>query len=277
MTPHVFDADGRARIKLLVNIEDGSASDREVDSIPVIERSTINTQALIDGGESLLIGGLVREFTGNTTSKVPLLGSIPGIGALFRSNTKTSNRVERLFLITPRLTRQPGKVRNFNAPTLAGNEADILASAPARMHGVSEALAARDAAWPVQTALPSGAAQVSLTRAEDRHVTAYQPQAHAASAREPSVRERLLGLQPRTAGSTARDAASLRELQVGYRRAQIASTRSTEEWAAVPGTVLTAVRHGGSNAPVESNTALEHSWTPVGVGLSSTDGWQEVN
>jgi len=58
VTPHVHERDGKSQIKLRVNIEDGSASDQLVDEIPVIERSTINTQAIIDIGQSLLIGGL---------------------------------------------------------------------------------------------------------------------------------------------------------------------------------------------------------------------------
>ena len=60
VTPHVFRDVGQTRIKLLVNVEDGNISDRQVDQIPVVERSTINTQALIAEGESLLIGGMVR-------------------------------------------------------------------------------------------------------------------------------------------------------------------------------------------------------------------------
>ena len=195
VTPHVFDEGARSRIKLLVNIEDGSASDRQVDSIPVIERSTINTQALIDAGESLLIGGLVREFTGNAVSKVPVLGDIPGLGALFRNNSRTSSRVERLFLITPRLSRQPGEVRRFSAPVLHGSEADILSSAPARLAGVSEALARRDAQYPVSNDLPAAGSSVSLTSpaaraAADRADAAVRPEPRS---RELTVRERPAG------------------------------------------------------------------------------------
>ena len=72
-----------------------------MDAIPVIERSTIGTQALIDGDESLLVGGLVREFSNNNVDKVPLLGDLPLLGALFRKSGRSVSRMERLFLITP--------------------------------------------------------------------------------------------------------------------------------------------------------------------------------
>lgn len=103
VTPHVFRDKDSMRIKLMVNIEDGSLSNRQVDQIPVVERSTINTQALIVEGESLLIGGLTRDATSSSTDKVPGLGDVPVLGNLFKNRTSSSARIERMFLITPRL------------------------------------------------------------------------------------------------------------------------------------------------------------------------------
>jgi type III secretion protein C len=104
VTPHVFQEGADVRIKLLVQIEDGGINGAsQVDSIPIVERSSINTQALIGAGESLLIGGMVKESSGEGVSKVPFLGDIPVAGALFRSQNDQQERVERLFLISPRL------------------------------------------------------------------------------------------------------------------------------------------------------------------------------
>jgi type III secretion protein C len=96
------DVDG-LRIKLMVSIEDGRISGEKVDQIPVVDRSTINTQAVMLEGESLLIGGMTRDANDSKVDKVPLLGDIPGIGALFRSKADSNTRIERLILITPRL------------------------------------------------------------------------------------------------------------------------------------------------------------------------------
>jgi type III secretion protein C len=103
VTPHVFQEGNDVRIKLLVQIEDGSIEQTQVDQIPVVQRSSINTQALIVAGESLLIGGMVKETTREGVTKVPLLGDIPVLGNLFKTNSDQSERVERLFLISPRL------------------------------------------------------------------------------------------------------------------------------------------------------------------------------
>jgi type III secretion protein C len=102
--PHVFKEGSDVRIKLLVQVDDGSIdSANEVDSIPEVDRSSINTQALLLAGESLLIGGMVTDDKENDVTKVPLLGDIPVLGNLFKYRSDTDNRVERLFLISPRL------------------------------------------------------------------------------------------------------------------------------------------------------------------------------
>lgn len=104
VTPHVFKDKNEVRIKMLVTIEDGTLSNtRTVDTLPVVNRSGVTTQALIYEGESLLVGGITREASGDEVTKVPFLGDIPGVGALFRNTSKSSQRVERLFLIQPRL------------------------------------------------------------------------------------------------------------------------------------------------------------------------------
>ncbi|WP_343627292.1 type III secretion system outer membrane ring subunit SctC [Roseateles sp.] len=103
--PHVFTDRDQTRIKLLVQVEDGNMTAAQVDAIPVVERATIQTQALINEGESLLIGGMTRDSSGTGTSKVPVLGDVPVLGNLFRSNRQTNSRIERMFLITPRLAR----------------------------------------------------------------------------------------------------------------------------------------------------------------------------
>jgi type III secretion protein C len=101
--PHVFRDRDATRIKLLVSVEDGGLASREVYKIPIVNRSIINTQALIAEGESLLLGGMVRESSSSTHDKVPGLGNLPVVGRLFRTEHSTSTRVERMVLLTPRL------------------------------------------------------------------------------------------------------------------------------------------------------------------------------
>lgn len=104
VTPHVFKDRGDVRIKMLVSIEDGSfATSASVDTLPVVASSSLSTQAMIFEGESLLVGGITRENISDGVTKVPVLGDIPVVGGLFRNSRSSGGRVERMFLLTPRL------------------------------------------------------------------------------------------------------------------------------------------------------------------------------
>jgi type III secretion protein C len=109
VTPHIVVDGGRQRIRLLVGIEDGDVSisatnsRNQIINYPSVTRAAVNTQALINENESLLLGGLVRNLSGKNVDKIPGLGNVPVLGALFRREAKQQERVERLFLITPRL------------------------------------------------------------------------------------------------------------------------------------------------------------------------------
>jgi type III secretion protein C len=104
VVPTIAGEAASPQIRLRVGIEDGSLSpDARVDDIPIVERASLNTQAVIYDGQSLLLGGLTRDERTKDTSKVPLLGDVPGVGKLFRRTTSTSSTQERLFLISPRI------------------------------------------------------------------------------------------------------------------------------------------------------------------------------
>ena len=102
--PNIVGDKSDPKIRLLVTIEDGViVPNVSVDDIPVVERSSLSTQAIIYNGENLLLGGLVRESKSTNTSKVPVLGDVPVVGNLFKRTNENESRTERLFLISPRI------------------------------------------------------------------------------------------------------------------------------------------------------------------------------
>jgi len=192
VTPHVFDTAAGTRIKLRVSIEDGSTTERSVDRIPVIERSTITTQALVDEGESLLIGGLVREIDSNSVSKVPLLGNIPVVGRLFRNTRQGTNRTERMFLITPRVNLRAREGLRYSVPYTSGEQSDIIRSAPSRLEPALAGIAMRDDARPLLADLPRSGADVQLVPdSQSREFTAPTTAVPPPVERTLSPRERL--------------------------------------------------------------------------------------
>ena len=71
--------------------------------VPTIDTREINTSVLVDNGQTVVLGGIYEVNKNNTTSKVPGLGDIPGIGALFRRTSKTNTKAELLIFVTPRI------------------------------------------------------------------------------------------------------------------------------------------------------------------------------
>jgi len=120
VNPHVLVDNGQPRIRMVVNVEDGALLDGTVDRIPVVERASVNTQALIAEGESLLLGGLTVNSDMDAESAIPVLGQIPVLGELFKTRSKRRQHVERLFLISPRITRLDSPAMAAPTPTKLG-------------------------------------------------------------------------------------------------------------------------------------------------------------
>jgi general secretion pathway protein D len=70
-------------------------------SAPEFDSRVIDTQVLIPNANTLVMGGMVKDNPKNAQTKVPFLGDIPGLGALFRSSTKESDKDNLLIFITP--------------------------------------------------------------------------------------------------------------------------------------------------------------------------------
>jgi type III secretion protein C len=101
VTPHIIEENHRELVKLAIQIEDGELSSEEIDDIPIVTKSIINTQAVVGQQESLLIGGYKKERNENKRQGLPCLGDVPFFGWLFKRNSVYSKEHERIFLITP--------------------------------------------------------------------------------------------------------------------------------------------------------------------------------
>lgn len=106
VNPSVLYDGGELRTRLAIDIIDGSPSGLVVDGIPAVKQSSINTNAVVKQGESLMIGGMTIDSEYDYKSKVPGLGDIPVIGQLARKRSKGGSHFERLFLITARILSQ---------------------------------------------------------------------------------------------------------------------------------------------------------------------------
>lgn len=116
VTPHVINDGGKTKIRLIVNVRDGQVLNRGAASDSVgggvgasIVESGVDTAALIEVGQSLLVGGMTVTETETIEDRVPGLGSVPLLGRAFRSTSDRERRYERMILLTPRLITSNGQ------------------------------------------------------------------------------------------------------------------------------------------------------------------------
>jgi len=98
ITPQIADKN-KVVLKVKSKIED-------IDSTSNVDRPTttkreIDTTTIVQNGESVIIGGMLRDYSNNTKSKVPLLGDIPFLGALFRSESNVKDKISLVIIMTP--------------------------------------------------------------------------------------------------------------------------------------------------------------------------------
>jgi len=74
--------------------------------VPQLDKREINTAVLVDNGQTVVLGG-VYEFDKSTDiKKVPFLGDVPALGALFRNTKKSDQKAELLIFVTPRILNE---------------------------------------------------------------------------------------------------------------------------------------------------------------------------
>lgn len=71
--------------------------------VPSIDTRSVQTQVLVNDGQTVVLGGIYETERRETLTKVPFLGDIPGVGAMFRSRASSTNKSELLIFVTPRI------------------------------------------------------------------------------------------------------------------------------------------------------------------------------
>lgn len=78
---------------------------------PTIQNREITSTVAVQSGETLVLGGLIREANTFNESGIPILRKLPLVGPLFRSTTRDNNRTELVVLITPRAVQNMAESR----------------------------------------------------------------------------------------------------------------------------------------------------------------------
>ena len=100
VTPQIV---GDGRIFLTLQVNNDSKGEETANAGPTINTNAVETQVLVNDGETIVIGGIFTSQKLQGESKVPFLGDIPLIGWLFSRSFNSQEKVELLVFITPRM------------------------------------------------------------------------------------------------------------------------------------------------------------------------------
>lgn len=78
--------------------------------VPSIDTRSVETQVLVDNGQTVVLGGIYETEQGEDYRKVPFLGDIPLVGYLFRSTNRVSNKSELLIFVTPKILKEGSSI-----------------------------------------------------------------------------------------------------------------------------------------------------------------------
>lgn len=94
------------RILMDLHINQDIPSAKLINNVPSILTKELQTRVMIEDGCTIVLGGIYKEDVYKTVNRVPFLGSLPLVGAAFRSESTAKRNEELLIFITPRIIRE---------------------------------------------------------------------------------------------------------------------------------------------------------------------------
>ena len=110
VTPRV-NASGLVTLEILQEVSDAVVTESSAIESPTIQQRSIRSIVSVQSGETVALGGLIRERSTEGVSGIPVLKDIPLLGNLFKTTVQDAQRTELLVLITPRVVRGAAQAR----------------------------------------------------------------------------------------------------------------------------------------------------------------------
>ncbi|MEZ5405440.1 MAG: type II and III secretion system protein [Verrucomicrobiia bacterium] len=119
LVPLVEDFEGFINYGTPMTVADGDqifVLTENVINMPVFNSRRIETSVQVKDGSTVVLGGLLREDVQKIKDKIPILGDIPLLGRLFRSDVEQSIKKNLVIFVTPRLITPTGELVNPPEP-----------------------------------------------------------------------------------------------------------------------------------------------------------------
>ncbi len=108
-----LSSNNKVNLQVETTIEDvlpgsGGSSDR-----PTTTKRSVKTNAIVDHGETIILGGLIKSASGKGSTKIPILGDIPILGRLFTSQTDSKSKINVVIYLTPYIVKKSTDLRKL--------------------------------------------------------------------------------------------------------------------------------------------------------------------
>jgi general secretion pathway protein D len=100
-----LSSNNKVALKVDAIIEDVDDSSGYYSPTPTTTKRTITTNATVRNGQTVILGGLIKNLAGTANNKVPFFGDIPIIGKLFQDEGKAQRKVDLVIYLTPYIVR----------------------------------------------------------------------------------------------------------------------------------------------------------------------------
>lgn len=118
--------DGRVLLSVKPEVSSGQVNPET--GLPEEETTELETDIMLNDGQGMIIGGLIKETDSVTQSKIPYLGNVKGLGWFFRHSEVTKERVEIIVALVPR-------VQPYNPEYQAFEQGELVRAGVPLMHG----------------------------------------------------------------------------------------------------------------------------------------------
>ena len=111
LTPQINEGD-KVRLEIDQVVEDLASSDPKVQT-PATSHRQLKTVVVVDDQQTIVLGGLMRDKTSESESKIPFISEIPILGYLFKTRTVNTNKINLLLVLTPHIISGPADMQRI--------------------------------------------------------------------------------------------------------------------------------------------------------------------
>ncbi len=111
-----LSSNNQVSLEVETTIEDIDPSSEQIVDRPTTTKRTVKTDVIVNNGETIILGGLIRRVEGESTSKVPFFGDIPILGEfLFTQNSDVEREQNVVIYLTPYIVRKSGDLQKLKS------------------------------------------------------------------------------------------------------------------------------------------------------------------